>query len=471
MRFFALLIAFLLPAFVGQFACLLAQPYNTLHWRIEGNGLNQPSYLYGTMHSRNSRVHNLGDSVLVSLSACKAVALEIVTDKMGIKDMVGAMKQMYMRDTTLKDLYDAETYQRVKKAVSQKLGFMTFIYNVDKIKPMFLASLLTEMDAAAEELPKSELILDMYFQEEGKKQRKQLISIESVREQMQAIDKLPLKVQAEMLLEQVNNAGSYDAMGEDMIEYYARQDLDALLELYEGQKESVTESFDRALVIDRNKTMAYRMDSFMRKQPTFTAVGALHLPGKTGVIALLRQKGYRVLPVYSSDKTYQTKTVVPKPALPDTSSAVVYERPFALIEAEEAGFQVLMPDSAMVEWMEDDMILYIYNDRPNGLFYSIAYSAIPDSLAITNEEFYNLIAERLAKSKGAVITYQNKVQILEVEAQEGQLALGEMIPNSHMRFVMLRKGKSFYLLSVTGAERKLTQKEVNTFFDSFMTFE
>jgi uncharacterized protein YbaP (TraB family) len=35
----------------------------------------------------------------------------------------------------------------------------------------------------------------------------------------------------------------------------------------------------------------------MKKQKTFTAVGAAHLPGELGILNLLRQEGYRITPV------------------------------------------------------------------------------------------------------------------------------------------------------------------------------
>ncbi|OWY20419.1 TraB/GumN family protein [Sphingobacteriales bacterium UPWRP_1] len=464
--------AFFIPAFLFillQCPSLLAQPFNSLLWRIEGNSLQQPSYLYGTMHSRDEQVHNLGDSVLLKLNACDAVALEIVTDQMGLKDMLQAMSQMYMKDTTLQDLYTkTEDYRKVKSYVSRKMGVMGFLYNPEKIKPMFLASMLDEMEQEEEQSKNKNLLLDMYFQQVGKDTGKRLISIETIDEQMAAIDQMPLKMQAEMLLDQVNNAGKYDTMGHVMLQYYAEENLDALLQLYEGEKETMTESFDQAIVVLRNRNMATRMDSFMRLQPTFTAVGALHLPGKDGVINLLRQKGYSVQPVYSPNKMPKNTANFNTPAT-GGGNAQPMPKPPVLLDADEAGFQVLLPDSAKTEWLEDDIILYTCSDAQSGLFYNIAYTALPDSAsAQNNEAFYNQVAERLAKTKGAKLLYQKTVNVLEALAQEGEMDMGELLPGIHLRYVMLRTGTDFYLLSVTGLPEKLKNERVNTFFDSFM---
>ena len=53
--------------------------YNLL-WKISGNGLKKPSYLFGTMHLKDKRVFDFSDSVLVKLDECPAFAMEILPD-------------------------------------------------------------------------------------------------------------------------------------------------------------------------------------------------------------------------------------------------------------------------------------------------------------------------------------------------------------------------------------------------------
>ena len=80
-----------------------------------------------------------------------------------------------------------------------------------------------------------------------------------------------------------------------MLKYYLDQNLDSLSANDDDAKKS--EKFYKALVIDRNARMAERIGEFIKKQPTFIAIGALHLPNDVGVIALLRKKGFTVEPV------------------------------------------------------------------------------------------------------------------------------------------------------------------------------
>ncbi len=88
-------------------ASTTAMRYNSLLWKIEGENLKAPSFLYGTMHSRNKAVHQLGDSVLVKLNDCEALSLEIVTEGLNQMDMMKSLiASMMMKDTTLQDLYE-----------------------------------------------------------------------------------------------------------------------------------------------------------------------------------------------------------------------------------------------------------------------------------------------------------------------------------------------------------------------------
>jgi uncharacterized protein YbaP (TraB family) len=63
-----------------------------------------------------------------------------------------------------------------------------------------------------------------------------------------------------------------------------------------GEEESLG-GYEDLLLVTRNKNWIPVMGEMMKTQPVFFAVGAGHLGGKNGVIALLRQEGYTVVPV------------------------------------------------------------------------------------------------------------------------------------------------------------------------------
>ena len=57
------------------------------------------------------------------------------------------MSKMFMRDTTLEQLYSPDDYAKVSAAIREKMGMMALMFKIDKMKPMFLVTMLTELAA------------------------------------------------------------------------------------------------------------------------------------------------------------------------------------------------------------------------------------------------------------------------------------------------------------------------------------
>src|SRR5580765_2895176 len=51
-------------------------------WRISGNGLQKPSYLLGSVHLRDKRVFNFGDSIYAALEGSEGYAMELNPDSL-----------------------------------------------------------------------------------------------------------------------------------------------------------------------------------------------------------------------------------------------------------------------------------------------------------------------------------------------------------------------------------------------------
>ena len=108
---------------------------NSIFWEVTGNGLTQPSYLYGTIHLMDARVFQFDKIVLKKLKKCEVVTGELVFDKVkNINGMFSMMKSLFMPSgTRLKDLYeDPEDYATVKEYIDNNLGILAMM--ADSIK-------------------------------------------------------------------------------------------------------------------------------------------------------------------------------------------------------------------------------------------------------------------------------------------------------------------------------------------------
>ncbi len=114
---------------------------------------------------------------------------------------------------------------------------------------------------------------------------------------MSIFDSIPYKEQAEMLVESIKNGG--EAEGDDLdvlVELYKKQDINGLDDMLNGDPE--ISKYNQVLLVNRNKNWIPRIGKFANEKPTFFAVGAGHLPGKEGVIRLLREAGYTVRAIH-----------------------------------------------------------------------------------------------------------------------------------------------------------------------------
>jgi len=128
--------------------------------------------------------------------------------------------------------------------------------------------------------------------------------LESIEYQMSIFDSIPYKAQARMLVDAVNaeqdTTSNMSTQMDDMITTYKAQDLKALHSLLGNDKFGL-EEFEDVLLIQRNKNWIPIMKEQIMEMPTFFAVGAGHLGGQEGILALLRAEGYSLTPMSISN--------------------------------------------------------------------------------------------------------------------------------------------------------------------------
>jgi len=96
---------------------------NTLLWKISGNGIEKPSYLFGTIHMLCKDDAFISNNLLSAIEKADRVYLELDMDN--LFEMFGAMSKMKMNnDTTLADLLTPEEYRRVK----EHFGFWLYFF-------------------------------------------------------------------------------------------------------------------------------------------------------------------------------------------------------------------------------------------------------------------------------------------------------------------------------------------------------
>lgn len=279
-----------------------------LLWKISGKKLKKSSYLFGTIHMIDEKDYFMPDYVQSAFDESAKVVFEINTEEMNDMSMMGNLMNMIMMEgnTTLKDLLSEEDYTKVKKKLNENPMMMMMGDMVDKIKPMFLSAMIGQEGGGMDPfgggsggmgMGGSTKSYEMEFTAMAKKAEKPISGLETIAFQMSMFDSISLEDQAEMLVQALE---AEDGEGEDMmaqmIKLYTSQDVPGLHQMIREQSGESTDFEDKLLTM-RNKNWIPLMEEKMPLDVTFFAVGAGHLGGEQGVIALLRKEGYIVTPI------------------------------------------------------------------------------------------------------------------------------------------------------------------------------
>ena len=269
----------------------------TLLWRISGKGMTRPSYLFGTLHLKDNRLFRFDDSVYAAIEHTDGLALELNLNEFAAYTVNKMFDERNEDDTKIKDVMSEEELKKMEKPLTKK-----FNKDIDHITTKDIVREKNKWLSDYFKKGEMSTFVDAYLYDLARRQGKWLGGIEDIQDQASLVDGKEIHA----LLN-----GAEPVSIETMINVYTSQDIDSINSIMNNYDSSYRD----ALLIRRNKKMARRMDSLSALRPMFFAVGAAHLPGDSGVIKLLRARGFNVEPVFSDNKIYAKKykfTEVPR---------------------------------------------------------------------------------------------------------------------------------------------------------------
>lgn len=275
-----------------------ASNVNSLLWEISGKGVKNVSYLFGTIHMIHKDDYILTDVTKEAFEKAKRVTFEINMEEMSdMSAMLPLMMRAFMQNgTTLKDLLSEDEYTVVKNHF-EEMGLPMMM--LERIKPMFLSALASE-DMMGEDsgMGMGDIVsYEMELMDMATDREMEVAGLETAEFQMSMFDSIPYEAQAKMLLESIKaESGEEDDQLKIMVEMYKNQDIEGMQQMIQGDEEGIGK-YEELLLIQRNKNWIPVMAQMMTQMPTFFAVGAGHLGGEQGVIALLREAGYTLKPI------------------------------------------------------------------------------------------------------------------------------------------------------------------------------
>lgn len=281
-------IIYIIIALILSFVVKAQDLEKSLLWKISGNGLEKPSYLFGTMHAVCDV--NFDNDVKKALDETNQLYLEIDIDDPNLQSEM--ISGMIMKDgTTISSLISDEDSKTLDTFLKKNIGMSLKI--VDKFKPFIINSMFIPklLDCPIQSVEAELMSISIAQNEE-------IFGLETIEEQLSIFDKIPYKIQVEELVRTAKDNLIKDKIEmKEMMEVYDDEDIEKMLKMISDSDNRMMADFNEVILNERNANWIPTIAKVALEKPTFFAVGSGHLAGENGVIKLLRREGFQVEPI------------------------------------------------------------------------------------------------------------------------------------------------------------------------------
>ncbi|QWX85751.1 TraB/GumN family protein [Cellulophaga sp. HaHaR_3_176] len=380
-----LLITFIFLLFFGQ---INAQEQNSLLWEISGNGLSKTSYLYGTMHVSKKIAFRLDDVFYEALNKSEVVALE--SDPNTWLDNEDNMGFGYGESFITTGFYTRPfTMSNPKKEeIAAYLG----------LEDQMINNILYRTDEYSQNF-EEDTYLDMFIYQAGSKYLKPIVALEDLEESTTLVGRASFNSTKEKPAEWLQKKMQQQGALQLLQDAYRERNINLLDSIDQGM---YTEHYLKNMLYVRNKNMVTMLDSIIQKSKVFTGIGAAHLPGKKGVISLLRQKGYTV-------KALQSKASKKGIKLKEQFEEKIKDNSYQIQSVDDNTFSLLLPNK-LYPVAEFSNTFYISPDLANGSFFTAnripTFSYLRKGQPYTIDDIDNLLFENIPGK----IVEKNKIE-------------------------------------------------------------
>lgn len=263
-------------------------------WRVE-NGAGATSWVVGTMHSADPAVATPWPALRQTMNRVDSVTVELVLDDTAVVAMRRAMTLDDGR--TLGEIAGPKRMDRIE-AVGATYGIP--VEALQQFRPWAVNMIFSTPPSELKRQAAGQPMLDNVLRNYGESRGLQIYGIETIKEQIAIFADYSEKDQLALLDMTLGMQSEIQSQFDDLREAWLAGDLARLyksaMEVPPGADTALLDEFIRRLVHERNRRMANRIAPVLDQGNGLIAVGALHLPGDDGLLALLQKKGYRISP-------------------------------------------------------------------------------------------------------------------------------------------------------------------------------
>lgn len=269
-----------------------------LLWRIEGNGLTKPSYIFGTHHVAPASVIGKWGVEKIAGSVDKVVGeLDMIHGAADEAAYAMARLSAAPADSTLSVVLGTADMGRLGRLMSELAGMEIAADQFDGVKPAVVSAWLAMMQSVKafpdydHQTQLDALVLGM-----AERAGVETLGLETPEFQANLLMGQPISMQAAELKRMLDNSELSYAKARELADAYLAGDLDAMWAIVNDPVIGATPDEVDRMITSRNADWLKILCAMIPTASVLVVVGAGHLPGTGGLIEMLRRRGYTVTP-------------------------------------------------------------------------------------------------------------------------------------------------------------------------------
>lgn len=298
------------------------------------------SFVFGTMHVTNEKVFQFNDRVYQAIDKCENALFELdlnAIDQLSMKPEMLQKFQSKMNEN--KDLQnDISSYM-----VQDFLPKIMSLYNSEQFSEVVFDKLINLVKAMSDMYGSNgrQDFLDAHLQNYARSKNKNIVGLETFMEQIEAImggvslnnyHQIGDKILEFIAMNNEEFNTLFSGSSQDLMNDYTAFDLDKVCDFLDSTYQNATGSnlqMYQSLFIERNNVQFQKALPYFQEKSTFMAVGAGHLCGDNGVLAQLKNSGFRIrsVDISSNFKIHSEMRTIRMTDYYDSSNIIQFKLP------------------------------------------------------------------------------------------------------------------------------------------------
>ena len=262
---------------------------DALLWKINHPNSNKSSYILGTMHL-------IEKEYFLYPKMLEKIANESDKFIMELKELPNQdeiLKYSLLKQGSFFDFFTTSQIDSILSYSNSNLGIdhQSFRKAFYKVKPYVFSQMITQslFNGKTESY-------ELTLYEFAKKNDKSVLGLESIENQFNLLDSIPMNEQVEIIMESIKNPVATKSQFKKLQHLYSKQKIDSL---YLELKKEISKSpnFEKIFIDNRNENWMKTLNPELKQNSCLVAVGAGHVGGPNGILRLLQKKGYTIKPI------------------------------------------------------------------------------------------------------------------------------------------------------------------------------